>query len=86
MSNPPIGPSTVALIVGALGAATAFIVGWAETGTAPAWLAGIAAGLTALMSLLRSWQAVRSPEPEPVLDDLYPDEDPIEPDDYPDAS
>lgn len=69
------------MIVASLAAATAFVVAWAETGTAPAWLAGLAAGLTSLMALLRSWQAVRAEEPIVEIDDLV-DEEPIEPDDY----
>ena len=81
MTRVSIGPSTIAMIVAALAAATAFVVAWVETGTAPAWLAGLAAGLTALMALLRSWQAVRAEEPIVEIDDLV-DEEPIEPDDY----
>jgi len=81
MNRVSIGPSTIAMIVAALAAATAFVVAWVETGTAPAWLAGLAAGLTALMALLRSWQAVRAEEPIVEIDDLV-DEEPIEPDDY----
>jgi len=79
----PVGPSTVALITGAVGAAAAFVVAWAETGNAPAWLAGLAAGLTALMAALRSWQAVRMPaDPDPIAADVV-DEGPITPDDVP---
>lgn len=81
MNRVSIGPSTIAMIVASLAAATAFVVAWAETGTAPAWLAGLAAGLTSLMALLRSWQAVRAEEPIIEIDDLV-DEEPIEPDDY----
>jgi hypothetical protein len=81
MNRVSIGPSTIAMIVASLAAATAFVVAWAETGTAPAWLAGLAAGLTSLMALLRSWQAVRAEEPIVEIDDLV-DEEPIEPDDY----
>lgn len=77
----PVGPSTIAMLVGALGAATAFIVGWVETGTAPVWLAGIAAGLAAVMSFLRSWQAVHMSPPAVSEIDLV-DEDPDEPTDY----
>ena len=69
------------MIVASLAAATAFVVAWVETETAPAWLAGLAAGLTSLMALLRSWQAVRAEEPIVEIDDLV-DEEPIEPDDY----
>jgi hypothetical protein len=53
----PVGPSTWALLISALGAAVAFIAEWTQSGTAPTWLAGIAAGLTALLGILRSWQA-----------------------------
>ena len=84
MTKVSIGPSTIALIVGAVGAFTAFIVGWAETGTAPTWLAGIAAGLAALMAWLRTWQATVL-DRQYVVDDTLPDEDPTDPDDYPEA-
>ena len=77
----PVGPSTIAMLIGALGAATAFIVGWVETGTAPVWLAGIAAGLAAVMAWLRSWQAVNISQPV-VRDVGIIDEDPDEPTDY----
>jgi len=76
----PVGPSTVAMLIGAIGAATAFIVGWAETGSAPAWLAGIAAGMTAIMAWLRSWQAVNGSNEQPHPDMV--DEEPVVPDDY----
>lgn len=83
MNRVPVGPSTVALITGAIGAAAAFVVAWAETGNAPAWLAGLAAGLTALMAALRSWQAVRMPaDVEPLPGDVV-DEGPVTPDDVP---
>jgi hypothetical protein len=81
MNHVSIGPSTIAMVVAALASATAFVVAWVETGTAPAWLAGLAAGLTALMAVLRSWQAVRADESIVEIDDLV-DEEPIEPDDY----
>jgi hypothetical protein len=80
MNPVPVGPSTVALIIGALSAAAAFVVAWAETGSAPGWLAGLAAGLTALMAVLRSWQAVRSDSS--VADDLVVDDPPEVPKDY----
>lgn len=83
MNRVLVGPSTVALIIGAVGAAAAFVVAWAETGNAPAWLAGLAAGLTALMAALRSWQAVRLPaDPDPIAADVV-DEGPVTPDDVP---
>lgn len=84
MNRVSVGPSTIALIVGAVGAATAFIVGWAETGTAPTWLAGIAAGMAALMAWLRTWQATVL-DKQYVIDDTLPDEDPSLPDDFPEA-
>jgi phosphatidylglycerophosphate synthase len=56
--NVPVGPSTYAALTMILGAVVAFIVAWAESGSAPVWLAGIAAGLTAVLSVSRSWQAV----------------------------
>ena len=88
MSHVPVGPSTWGLIIAALSAAAAFVVAWSETGSAPAWLAGIAAGLTALLGLLRSWQAVtlaKSGESVPTSD-LLIDEAPLVPDDYPEAA
>lgn len=83
MNPVPVGPSTVALIIAALSAAAAFVVAWAESGSAPAWLAGLAAGLTALLGLLRSWQAVRSNDvPPSVEDDLVVDDPPEVSKDY----
>lgn len=81
MNKVSVGPSTIALLVGAVGAATAFVVAWANTGSAPAWLAGIAGGLVGLMAWLRSWQATVLDKQ--VADDFLIDEDPFEPDDYP---
>lgn len=81
MNRVPVGPSTIALVTGAIGAAAAFVVAWSETGSAPAWLAGLAAGLTALMAVLRSWQAVvAGPEADPLPGDVV-DEGPVAPDD-----
>jgi hypothetical protein len=88
MSHVPVGPSTWGLIIAALSAAAAFVVAWAESGSAPAWLAGIAAGLTALLGLLRSWQAVtlaKAGDYAPTSD-LLVDEAPVVPDDYPEAA
>lgn len=84
MNPVPVGPSTIALIIGALGAAAAFVTAWAESGSAPAWLAGLAAGLTALLAVLRSWQAVRANDPVAVeVDDAVVVDDPPEvPKDY----
>ena len=84
MNPVPVGPSTVALILGALGAAVAFVTAWVESGSAPAWLAGLAAGLTALLGILRSWQAVRANDPAVVVEDdvLIVDDPPEVPKDY----
>lgn len=81
MNKVSVGPSTIALLTGAVGAAAAFVVAWANTGSAPTWLAGIAAGLVGLMAWLRSWQATVLDKQ--VADDFLIDEDPFEPDDYP---
>jgi hypothetical protein len=75
-----VGVSTWALLTGAVGAAAAFVVGWVQTGTAPAWIAGVAAGLAAVMAWLRSWQAVHM---EGAMAPMI-DEPPV-PDDYPEA-
>lgn len=84
MNPVPVGPSTWGLILAALGAATAFVVAWAESGSAPAWLAGLAAGLTALLGVLRSWQAVTATKNEAApAEDLIIDEVPEEATDYP---
>jgi hypothetical protein len=53
----PVGPSTWAMLIAALGAAVAFVTEWSQSGSAPVWLAGIATGLTAVLGILRSWQA-----------------------------
>lgn len=77
----PVGPSTLALLVAAIGGASAFVVSWAESGTAPAWLAVVSAALVAILGVLRSWQAVHlggSSEFEDVVD-----EGPVAPDDMP---
>jgi hypothetical protein len=85
MNPVPVGPSTWGLIIAALGAAAAFVVAWSETGTAPAWLAGLSAGLTALLGILRSWQAVTVTKTDAAApdDDLIVDEVPDEATDYP---
>lgn len=88
MNTVPVGASTKTAIILIIGAIAAFVVAWAESGTAPAWLAGIAAGLTALMGVLRSWQAVsmtKAGEYAPTSD-LLVDEAPVIPDDYPEAA
>ena len=79
MDRVPVGPSTLALLTAAVGGAAAFVVGWAETGTAPAWLAVVSAALVAILGVLRSWQAVHLPtQPQDVVD-----EGPVVPDDVP---
>jgi len=54
---PKVGPSTVAIIIAAGTILIAFVSTWAEGSPSPA-LASVAAGLTALLGVLRSWQAV----------------------------
>jgi hypothetical protein len=59
------------------------VVGWAETGTAPAWLAVVSAALVAVMGVLRSWQAVHlSADGVRDIGDIV-DEGPTVPDDVP---
>lgn len=82
MDRVPVGPSTLALITAAVGGAAAFVVAWAETGSAPAWLAIVSAALVAIMGVLRSWQAVNLPA-DPLADTA--DEGPVLPDDLPAA-
>ena len=80
MSNRvPVGPSTLALLVAAIGGASAFVVSWAESGTAPAWLAVVSAALVAILGVLRSWQAVHLAGPGDLEDVL--DEGPVLPGD-----
>ena len=57
---PKVGPSTVAGLTAAAIVMAAFCATWAE-GNPSALLASISAGLTALVGVLRSWQAVSSP-------------------------
>ena len=83
MQPVPVGPSTLAILTAAAGAAAAFVVGWAETGTAPAWLAVVSAALVAVMGVLRSWQAVHlSADGVRDIGDIV-DEGPTVPDDVP---
>jgi hypothetical protein len=57
----------------ALAAAVAFVAEWSQSGTAPAWLGGIAAALTALTGLFRSWQSVSLTKAEaPVVMETLP--------------
>ena len=87
MNTVPVGASTKTAIVLIIGAIAAFVVAWADSGTAPAWLAGIAAGLTALLGVLRSWQAVTLTKAGDYApsSDLLVDEAPVIADDYPEA-
>jgi hypothetical protein len=57
--TPKIGPSTIAMLTGAVLVMVAFIDTWAE-GSPNLWLAAISAGLTATLGVLRTWQAVAS--------------------------
>jgi hypothetical protein len=57
--TPKIGPSTIAMLTGAVVVMVAFIDTWAQ-GSPNLWLAAISAGLTATLGVLRSWQAVAS--------------------------
>ena len=59
---PKVGPSTIAALSAAAIVMAAFVTTWME-GNPSALLASISAGLTALVGILRSWQAV-SPSKE----------------------
>ena len=61
-----IGASTWAVIIAALGGAIAFVTEWAQSGTAPAWLAGLSAVLVAVLSVTRGLQAAFG---TPVVED-----------------
>jgi len=54
---PKVGPSTIAILTGALITMVAFIDTWAE-GNPSTTLAAISAALTAALGAIRSWQAV----------------------------
>jgi hypothetical protein len=56
---PKVGPSTIAMLSGALVVILAFVETWVE-GNPNVWLAAIAAGLTAAVGVLRSWQSVEA--------------------------
>lgn len=60
MNMLPIGPSTKAVWVAAIGAALAFVIEWAQSGTAPAWLAGISGILLLANNAFRSWASVKA--------------------------
>jgi hypothetical protein len=57
-----IGASTKAMWLAAIGCAIAFVVQWAQSGSAPAWLAGISGVLVILNNAFRSWQATQQPD------------------------
>jgi len=54
---PKVGPSTIAILTGALITMVAFIDTWVE-GNPSTTLAAISAALTAALGAIRSWQAV----------------------------
>ena len=54
---PKVGPSTIAILSGALITMVAFIDTWVE-GNPSTTLAAISAALTAALGAIRSWQAV----------------------------
>ena len=60
-NTPAIGPSTIAAITLILGSAVAFVTTWAQ-GSPNIWLAAIAAGLSAVLSTVRSYQQVYTPQ------------------------
>ena len=62
-STPPVGPSTIAGLTLILGAVVAFVTTWAQ-GSPNVWLAAIAAGLSAVLSTVRSYQQVYTPQDE----------------------
>ena len=59
---PKIGPSTIAMLTGAIVVMVAFIDTWIE-GNPSTTLAAISAALTAALGAMRSWQAL-SPSKE----------------------
>jgi hypothetical protein len=56
---PKIGPSTIALLTGAVVVMVAFVDTWVE-GNPSVTLAAISASLTAVLGVLRSWQSVEA--------------------------
>ena len=71
---PKIGPSTVAMLSGALVVLLAFVETWAQ-GNPNVWLAAISAALTAAVGVLRSWQAVSATQEEAQSDSQSPSGD-----------
>lgn len=62
MNTVTIGKSTYAVWIAAAGAGLAFVVEWAQSGSAPAWLAAISGALIILNNAFRSWQATTQPD------------------------
>lgn len=57
--TPKVGPSTIAILAGALVVLVAFVDTWIE-GNPSTSLAAIGAALTAALGVIRSWQAVEA--------------------------
>lgn len=57
MNHVPVGASTKAIWLAAIGAGLAFVVEWAQSGSAPTWLAAISGALVLANNAFRSWQA-----------------------------
>ena len=57
MNHIPIGASTKAVWLAAIGAGLAFVVEWAQSGTAPTWLAAISGVMVLANNAFRSWQS-----------------------------
>jgi hypothetical protein len=64
---PKIGPSTIALLTGAVVVMAAFVESWVQ-GSPSVMLAAISAALTAVLGVLRSWQSVEADKGEPPSD------------------
>ncbi len=64
---PKVGPSTIAILTGALITMIAFVDTWVE-GNPSVTLAAISAALTAALGVLRSWQSVSADREKQLLD------------------
>ena len=84
MTHVPVGASTKAVWLAAIGAALAFVVEWAQSGTAPAWLAGISGILLLANNAFRSWHAASGGDPVVSPYGLV-DDPPSSPTDAPEA-
>jgi hypothetical protein len=73
MTHVPVGASTKAVWVAAIGAGLAFVVEWAQSGSAPTWLAAISGVLILANNAFRSWQATSVSDPIVVADSLVDD-------------